>query len=105
MEPTRKEELVTSSIEYAIKLPNGELLSTFPGRRPSNENIHSPNGLRRADTWEEQPVVVWDELQHAANVADDLIRASKDLGVEDYAPVIVERVVTVTRPPFAKSVF
>lgn len=105
MEPTRKEELVTSSIEYAIKLPNGNLLPTWPGRVIGREDIFSPNGQRRTDTWEEQAAVVWAELQHAANVADDLFKAAKDLGIADYTPVIVERTITTTRPPFTKSVF
>lgn len=100
MEPTRKEELVTSSIEYAVLLPNGTLLSTWPGRTIGREDIHSPNGLRRTDTFEEEAAVVWLDVTLAANIADDLLLAARDLGVKDYTPRIVERVVTVSRPPF-----
>lgn len=96
-------EIVTtfksSTIEYAVQQPDGAWVCGWRGRGERN-NVHAAQGRSVSDTVEGATLIVWADVEHAAERADLMLRSAMALGVQDYDAKVMERTVTVERTAF-----
>lgn len=89
----------TATTEYAVQQPDGSWVGGWTGR-PNRDNLHSAQGRTVNDTVDGAEVIVWANVEDAANRADLMLRQAKALGVQDYHAPVMERTVTVERTDF-----